>query len=66
MVRSGIRAIFVLLFSCRFQTRKAGRRANVKSAMMLKILYTKPRAMMTVLLMQVASSILFAQKYLIG
>ena len=38
MVRSGIRAIFVLLFSCRFQTRKAGRRAKVKSAMMLKIL----------------------------
>lgn len=66
IVRSGMRAIFVLLFSCRFHTRKAGSKAKVKSAIMLKTLYTKPRAMMTVLLMQVPFSKLFAQKYLTG
>lgn len=38
IVRRGIKAIFALLLSCRFQTRKAGSKANVKSAMILKTL----------------------------
>lgn len=38
IVSSGIRAIFVFFFNCRFQTKAAGSKAKVKSAMILKML----------------------------
>jgi hypothetical protein len=49
IVIRGIRATFVLLLSCKCHTKKPGMMANVKSEMIEKMLYTYPRAVMTVL-----------------
>lgn len=59
IVRSGIRAILVLRFNCRFHTRKAGRIAKVKSEMTLKALYRYASPMMTSMLIQVPDWRLF-------
>ena len=59
---SGMRAILVLRLSWRPAIKKAGNSAKVKSVMMAKPLYKKPRPMIMSSLIQVPSCALFQKK----